>query len=200
VTAGGRKETSRKWVVQSSVTIRWTTPGVTRLSGYTSPVPADDELFTPSLEARDRAAVAANRLPWRVSSQFWLGFFGGSLAVGAIAWLNGKRLGLPPERQRSIALSTLVAFGLSVAIAAYFVSLHGDREWRAWGRRAVQAVGVLLYLVLARIQKPADRRHRLFGGEYASLWGPGVLALLGSLVATLVLFAGALLVTGVPAR
>ena len=152
---------------------------------------AAQDLFTPSLQEPAPARSAA--LPWRVGSQFWPAFFGGSLAVGAIAWLNGKRLGLAPERQRWIAVSTLVAFVVSMGLIAYFMTL--PRDSRVWSRRAVQAVGVVLYLVLARIQQPADRRHQMFEGKYASLWGPGFLALLGSVVVTFLVAVAALAVT-----
>ena len=141
----------------------------------------DQDLFTPSLQGH--APGAAKALPWRVTSQFWPAFFGGSLAVGAIAWLNGKRLGLAPERQRWIAVSTFLAFVLSAFLLVSFVT--GARESRIWMRRGLQVVGVALYLVLARIQQPGDRRHQMFEGKYASLWVPGSFALVGSVVVML---------------
>jgi len=142
-----------------------------------------EDLFTPTLQGQP--ATPARSLPFRSSSLFWPAFLGGSLAVGILAWVNGRRLGLAPARQRWILISTLLAFLLSVAAVGYFVTARRDEM--IWGRRAAQAVGVVLYLVLARIQQPADRRHQLFDGHYASLWVPGLLSILGS--AAVILFA-----------
>ena len=152
---------------------------------------SEEDLFAPSLQGDAPARVKA--LPWRVTSQFWPAFFGGSLAVGALAWMNGRRLGLSPERQRWIAISTLMAFALSVGLIAYFVTL--PRDLRVWARRGVQAVGVALYLVLARIQQPADRRPQMFEGKYASMWGPGFLAFLGSAVVLFLVALAAVMAT-----
>jgi hypothetical protein len=131
-----------------------------------------------------------------VGSQFWVAFFGGVLAVGAIAYLNGRRLGLPHGRQRLILPATALALAVSVGIAAYFLSSPVEKGLRPLARRTFQVVSVVLYVVLAWIQKPADRRHQLFHGEYASLWKPGFLALGGSFAVTVVLVFGAVLAIG----
>lgn len=141
----------------------------------------EEDLFAPSLQ--EEAPASLRSLPWRVGSQFWPAFFGGSLAVGSLAYVNGRRLGLSRERQRWILISTLAAFLLTLGVLSYVVTLPPNL--RVWGRRATQALGVVLYLVLARIQQPADRRHQLFGGQYARMWGPGFLAVLGSAAVTL---------------
>ncbi len=113
--------------------------------------------------------------------------------MGIISYLNGKRLGLSRSRQRWIVTATVAAFLLSLAIVgysvAYLMAHPGRSELRAIVRRVFQVVSVLLYLVLAWIQKPADRRHQLFHGQYASLWKPGCLAMAASLVLTLGLLA-----------
>jgi hypothetical protein len=146
---------------------------------------ASEDLFTPTLQGHP--VSPARKLPWRSGSLFWPAFFGGSLAVGVLAWVNGRRLGLAPARQRLILPATAFASLLSVAAFAYFMTEpHDDR---IWGRRAVQACGVVLYLALVRILQPADRRHQLFDGHYASLWIPGLLSILGS--AAVILFASA---------
>jgi hypothetical protein len=58
----------------------------------------DADLFSPSLTRSVRRDLPAGSRPWRLASQFYVAFFGGPLAAGAIGLLNGKRLGLPRER------------------------------------------------------------------------------------------------------
>jgi hypothetical protein len=138
-----------------------------------------DELLTPSLQHLPGGLAAARR-PWRVGSQFWVAFFGGPLAVGAIAWLNAGRLGLPASRRRAVlAVSSLAFVALLGGLGWSLAALEQEAGRRLLLRRAVQASGVLVYLALAWLQRTADRRHQAFGGEYASLWVPGLLAVLG---------------------
>ncbi len=137
--------------------------------------PPDDDLFRPTLQ--DRAPVVAARRPWRVGSQFWVAFFGGTLAVGAIAWLNAGRLGLPPARHRAIVLLTALATLLVTAGVVFTVTAPLVGTERTLMRRGAQLVAVLLYLALAWLQRPFDRRHAAFDGEYASLWTAGLVAI-----------------------
>ena len=152
---------------------------------------SDPDLFAPTLQGH--APARARALPWRVSSQFWPAFFGGSVAVGILAWLNGRRLGLALERQRWIVISTLLAFVVSLGLLVYVVT--GTTQPWVWGRRTFQVVGVVLYLVLVRIQQPADRRHQMFEGHYASLRGPGFLAVMVGVAVFLAAMVGAFALT-----
>ena len=76
----------------------------------------DDDLFSPSL--RDRAAIPAGARPWRLSSQFYVAFFGGPLAAAAIGVVNGRRLGLGTGRLVGIAAAGVGALCLLIAAAA----------------------------------------------------------------------------------
>ncbi len=145
-----------------------------------------DELLAPSLQHLPEG-LAAVRPPWRVGSQFWVAFLGGPLAVGVIAWLNAGRLGLPaPRRHAMLALAGLAFVALLAGLAWSLAALDPAHGGRALLRRSGQAAGVLVYLALAGLQRTADRRHQAFGGEYASLWVPGLLAVLGGAAVQLV--------------
>jgi hypothetical protein len=129
-----------------------------------------DELLQPSV-----APAEKRRLPWRVSSQFWVAFFGGIPAVTVIAFLNARRLGASARKQQWIVLAGLAA---AVAFAGLFAWMQTmDAGSRSMGRLAGRVLAIVLYLVLAHIQREDDGRHQVFGeGQYASLWIPGILA------------------------
>ena len=136
-----------------------------------------DELLRPTV------APPAPRgpLPWRVASQFWVAFLGGVPAVTAIAFLNAGRLGANESKRRWILLAGGVALLLTIALMGW---LGMTNEHRSTSRIGVRVIAVLLYLVLARIQRDDDGRHQVFGsGEYASLWIPGLVATVVSAVA-----------------
>jgi len=124
-------------------------------------------------------------LPWRVSSQFWVAFFGGVPAVTAIAFLNARRLGASARKQQWIVVAGTVAFLVMIALFAW---LGVDRGNRSVIRIAGRLLAVLLFLVLARIQRDEAGHHEIFGSDrYASLWGPGIVASLASAVVTFVI-------------
>lgn len=128
-----------------------------------------DELLQPTV-----AGVPKRRLPWRVSSQFWVAFFGGIPAVTGIALLNARRLGSSPRRQHWIVLAGLLAMA---AFLALFAWLRGTDDGMRTMRLIARVLAVVLFLVLARIQREDDGRHQVFGsGQYAPLWIPGILA------------------------
>ena len=120
--------------------------------------------------------------PWRVSSQFWVAFFGGVLPVTLIAIANAIRLGMPREKRwlmaacGAIGLAVLFVLWLRVPHhAEYPKFVASGRDLRVYGRIAA----VVVYLALAGIQRKPDAHHQVFtGGEYASLWGVGVVVTL----------------------
>lgn len=145
-----------------------------------------DELLQPTIAPEPRRGP----LPWRVSSQFWVAFFGGVPAVTAIAYLNARRLGSTIRKQQLIILSGLLAAAAFVAFVLYV-----GIDQRSTNRLAGRIVAVLLFLLLARIQRDDDLRHQVFGkGEYASLWAAGIAA---CLISTVVLIGGAMLLVRV---
>jgi hypothetical protein len=55
-------------------------------------------------------------------------------------------------------------------------------------RFAGRVLAVLLFLLLARIQRDDDMRHQVFGaGEYAPLWTAGIAACVISIAAVLLI-------------
>jgi hypothetical protein len=144
--------------------------------------PGNDDVFEPSLagyrEAEER--------PWRLGSQFYVAFFGGVAAVTAIAWLNAKRLGLD-ERKRLLILLA----GAAGLVATVVVPLVTGEDAADAYKITSRIVGVVAFGAMYLIQRSADRVHESFGDEdetYASLWGPGLAAVLvgGVLQAALV--------------
>ena len=140
-----------------------------------APRPAGEfpqELFTPSI---DRAALAGPP-PWRVSSQFWVYFFGGVLSGGVIAYLNAKRLGVTGRPLHGIAALTAVGLVLSLLAAAVISTEESSSGVRLATRVVALVVG---FLPAARLQRAHDRAAQLRGVEPASLWGAGAAAVIG---------------------
>jgi hypothetical protein len=132
-----------------------------------------DDLLQPSITA---PVQKSGKLPWRVSSQFWVAFFGGVLAATPIAYINSLRLGAPKRVRQWIVISGIVATALYAGCFAIWFPAE-PRIVRFAGR----VVAVLQYLVLARIQRGDDNRHQIFGsGAYASLWVPGLIAIVAA--------------------
>jgi hypothetical protein len=128
-----------------------------------------DELLQPTV-----APAEPRPLPWRVSSQFWVAFLGGVPAATAIAFLNAGRLGAPASKRRWILVAGIVALLVSIGFSAWLGIVE---EQRRTARIVMRVVAVLLFLVLARIQRDEDAHHQVFGsGQYASLWIPGIIA------------------------
>jgi hypothetical protein len=147
------------------------------------PIPApgdddDDDLFRPSLEARaDEVHEGAPR-PWSVKPQLFVAFFGGVLALGAIAWQNSGRLGMAPSRRRLIVVTCGVCFVAVVVIGAVLFGMGTDSDATRQARLGSRLVAVGAYLVCERLQRPWERAYRLRRGDNAfeSLWKPGIAA------------------------
>lgn len=142
-------------------------------------------LFTPTLQTTGTLERPPGQRPWRISSQFYLAFYGGALPLAWIAYQNAGRLGLSRETQRKIAVAgiimalTLVGLALSIALNRALVTewLGGTTQIRNVVRLVSRGGGVVLFLLFAAWQKPGDRRYAAFGtGDYDSLWRPGLIA------------------------
>ena len=120
--------------------------------------------------------------PWRIRSQFWVAFLGGPLPATVIAYLNAGRLRLGRTEKTQIVIAGAVALAV-LLVPAYFSSELAaaiNTQPRTATRLALRAIGLLLYLVLAKIQRPADRLRVLGMDErYDSLWAPGLAAVIG---------------------
>lgn len=139
----------------------------------------DDDLFQPSLRGVQRKKPAEGERPWRLGSQFYVAFFGGPLAVAAIAWFNARRLGMPLSRTWMIPAAGVAGLVATIVAALVVDADLGDSQ-RLVGRIAAVATFGVLYL----LQRAPDRAYHAFadGDEdtmYDSLWGPGLAATFG---------------------
>jgi hypothetical protein len=150
-------------------------------------VAVQGDLLTPTLGGH-RPRDWRTRLPWRVQSQFYVAFLGGPVAVTLVAALNAVRLRM---RRATVALfvgAGLLATGAGFAAAA---ALSGETA----PRLVLQLAGVLVYGVFYLLQRTPDRVHSMFSPHddedrhYASLWGPGLAAVIAGWIAQLCLYA-----------
>jgi hypothetical protein len=140
--------------------------------------PVHGDLLTPTL-AGHRPRDWGSRLPWRVSSQLYVAFLGGPLAVLLVALLNAPRLRLGG---RTVAL--IVAVGVAGTVAGVLAAalVPGDTA----PRLVVQLAGVASYGALYLLQRSPDRIHSTFSphedpdDDYASLWRPGLAAIVAA--------------------
>jgi hypothetical protein len=138
-----------------------------------------DELLRPTIGA----GVDMSARPWRLTSQTYVAFFGGVIATTVIAFLNARRLGVRPNRRWLI----LAVGAAGLVLAAVLIRLPATDE--SGLRVAVRVVAVACCLVQLRLQRPMDRAFQLRGGDYGSLWGPGLAAVFGGGLLEVVLLA-----------
>ncbi|MGN9808106.1 hypothetical protein ACTMSW_01935 [Micromonospora sp. BQ11] len=144
-----------------------------------------DDLFTPTIAPPPYRPA---RPPWRVPSLLYPAVFGGPTAVTVLGVLNGRRLGLPRS-----ALLTVLAAGLAGLLARVGVSLaFFDADNQRPARLIGALAGGLVWAAVAAVQKRPFRAYELRGGEPASLWVPGIAAVLACGLAEAVLI-GALM-------
>jgi hypothetical protein len=151
---------------------------------------ATDDLFEPSLRGVARRPRELGSRPWRLRSQFYVAFFGGALAVAAIAWFNSERLGMPASAKRWIPL-----IGLAGLVASVVAAVMVGTDFSGAQRLIVRVSGVAAFGLLYLLQRTPDRVYHAFGeGDedaiYDSLWTPGLAATFGlGIVQALVLVA-----------
>lgn len=146
-----------------------------------------DDLLQPTVATH---APRTGPLPFRLGSQFWVAFFGGTIAVTFIALVNAARLRMPVAKRWWI-----VAVGVLGVLASagvfYWVEAGDAKSTGSTLRLAWRVVGVLVYLVLRKIQDRDDDHHTVFGGgEYASMWIPGILACVAGFLTNALLLLG----------
>jgi hypothetical protein len=104
--------------------------------------------------------------------QVYVGFFGGPLAVTAIAFANAARLQVPLSKRMAILGIGLVAFGAVLAVA--FGLSDASRDGL---RVALRLVAVAAWGGMYLIQRPYERLFVAFGDEeHQSFIVPGLLA------------------------
>lgn len=130
-------------------------------------------LLRPTLADHAPLAPGARR-PWRLSSQVYVAFFGGVLAVTVIALINARRLRVPGSHQAAVAGFGAVGL-VSVVAFAVLASLPSG------ARIVVQLISLAAWGLMFLVQRPYDRVHSLFSereeeDDYESLVGPGLAA------------------------
>lgn len=133
------------------------------------------DLLRPTL--RDEPVPDPGRRPWRLSSQVYVAFFGGVIAVTVIAFLNAGRLGLQSRQRAGIAAVGVVGFA-GVCVAAALMDESSAL------RLVTRGIALAAYGVMYLIQRSADRAYSYHSPldadeEYDSLWGPGIFAVIG---------------------
>ncbi|MER7330105.1 MULTISPECIES: hypothetical protein [unclassified Micromonospora] len=141
-----------------------------------------DDLFTPTIAP---AAYETRRPPWRPQSLIFPAAFGGPTAVTVLALVNGSRLGLSRRANLAVLGAGLAGLAARVAVTLGFFADGSDRPSRLIGALS----GALVWLAASATQKRPFRAYELRGGKPASLWLPGVGAvlLLGFAEAALIL-------------
>lgn len=136
-----------------------------------------DDLLRPSFADRTPAQASGAR-PWRLSSQAYVAFFGGLLAVTTIAFFNARRLGLPAGRLALILLAGFGGLAVEVAVLSTMADAGGPQL-----RMVTRIVALCAWGGMYVLQRAADRRYHHFrsgeNDEYAGLLGPGLVASIG---------------------
>jgi hypothetical protein len=133
-----------------------------------------DDLLQPTLAGREQ--VRHGTPPFRLSSQVYVAFFGGALAVGAIGAFNAALLGM-----RRMQIAAIAAIGLALEAALIVVSGLADLESQA--RIASTVAGLIAFGGIFLIQRSADRvyhYHSRADEPYQSLFVPGLIAVIAA--------------------
>jgi hypothetical protein len=135
-----------------------------------------DDLLSPSLHADPPPATYTKR-PWLLSSQLYVAFLGGIPALVVIAWRNAARLRAPGIAGRILGVGILVF--LVVLFATAYLSTVVTGAQALFLKHAHRALALALFLVYHRWQRTPDRLYRIARGDaYASLWVPGLAAVI----------------------
>jgi len=146
-------------------------------------MPEEDELFQPTLQSNPAERRVLADEPWRVKSQLWIAIFGGALSLTTIAYLNSKRLGANVADQRKVLVAGVAGILVTLAAAyllrdtSYGGTLRGGSDGLGF-RLVGRVIAVITSLVIARFLRSAERVYLVADGEYASLWAPGLIAVM----------------------
>jgi hypothetical protein len=156
-----------------------------------------DDLLQPTLQ--DHTPDSTKAKPWHPGHQFWIAFLGGVLAITGIAYLNSKRLGQDVGKQRLILITGALGLVVVIALVLFTPASTTAQVSSQMVRLEQRIVAVLAYALMYQIQKPAFRPYSYTNSEnYASLWKPGIIAILALGIVQAVIVLGLyLLVRGV---
>ncbi len=132
-------------------------------------------------------ARAPQKKPWRLEPQIFVAFFGGTLALTVIAYLNSRRLGMDARKSNLIlalglAVTALIIVAAPLVVDALSAGDEDSRQRMRYFRLGARAVSLLLFGIVYQIQKSADRLYQFnqnLEQPYGSLWIPGLIAVIG---------------------
>ena len=140
--------------------------------------PFSSNLFEPSLQQTNEPIYKHGK-PWKPYSQIWVAFFGGTLALGAIAYLNGRRLAMTQSKQ--LQMIAIIIMGIFVTfIGSFLLAQYGLTE-RIHLRLFSRVTALLTFLGVQYSQKSAIRVYNYYNktsNYYDSLLGPGFVAVM----------------------
>lgn len=148
-----------------------------------------DDLLQPSLTEDDD--LKGFKKPWNPQSLVFAAFFAGPFAGGFLLSLNFKRLGMSGKFWKSLLL--FVALGL--VMYATIILLHtngiiekGNSDQKQLCRIIVRVITIAAAYWAATIQRERFRLFEYSGGDAASAWVPGILAVVVGYVASILAF------------
>jgi hypothetical protein len=142
-----------------------------------------DDLLQPTLVDHEGPKYR----PFRLSSQVYVAFFGGALAVGGIGFLNAAMLEMPNRARVAIVALALAAEGALVAVVA---ATETDQ-----GRLISIVAGLAAFGGAYLLQRSPDRVYHFHTDDdepYQSLFGPGLIACIAARIFEGVLLLGLL--------
>lgn len=139
----------------------------------------DDDLLKPTIAEQPLSMDP----PWSVDSLVYPAFFGGPLAVTYLAAVNARRLGVG---ERHVAL--ILGAGVAALLAQLAVIAFVLQEVSSGAQRfSFSLAGVAVWGVAKYVQRRPFRIYLLRGGKPASLWGPGIAAVIASVLVQFIL-------------
>lgn len=142
-----------------------------------------DELLQPTL-APDFDVRRFER-PWTPTSIVWVAFLGGPLAAGLLFGVNYRRLARPTAARvawiAAPVFALLAAFGIAAAYRAGWLDVNDAAHARI-SRLFVQFLSIGVGWLVARDQERAFRAYSSADLPVASLWLPGLGAVLLGIV------------------
>ena len=139
----------------------------------------DDELLKPTI-AEETSSMDP---PWSVDSLVYPAFFGGPLAVTFLAAVNARRLGVGQRHQALIVATGVAALVAQLAVIAFVLQQVSSGAQRF----SYSLAGVAVWGVAKYVQRRPFRIYLLRGGTPANLWGPGIAAVLASVLIQFIL-------------
>ena len=141
---------------------------------------ARNALLAPTLQAH--VAEPVRDRPWRLGSQVYVAFFGGCIAVTAIALINASKLRVPRPQRIAIAVSGAIGLAATLGLAALAMS---GSDVPDGARVATQLIAIAAWGPMYLIQRPRDNIYQVFytasfdeDQEYKSLLVPGLIAVI----------------------